>query len=111
MIKNTGIVNAGFNRYRIDGLNIGSPPTEAMLTKKNMMLTIIRQNPIEYISCLSNSIIFFDLFKKNLGRIAAPMKKATNPISSVIVRLAVIGFKDSNRNIANRNRTINGLKR
>ena len=47
IIKNTGIVNAGFNKYLIDGFRIGIPPTDAMLMKKNAILTKIRQNPIE----------------------------------------------------------------
>mgnify|MGYP006874858500 CR=1 FL=1 len=47
IIKNTGMVNAGFNRYLIDGLKRGIPPTVAMLTKKNTILINIRQNPIE----------------------------------------------------------------
>ena len=47
MIKNTGIVRAGFSRYRIEGFKSGIPPTEAMLMKKNTMLINIRQNPIE----------------------------------------------------------------
>ena len=62
------MVNAGFSRYLIEGFNIGIPPTEAMLMKKNKMLTIIRQNPIEYISSLLNSIaILPSFFRKNLG--------------------------------------------
>ena len=47
IIKNTGIVNAGFNRYLMDGFKRGIPPTVAMLTKKNAILTKIKQNPIE----------------------------------------------------------------
>ena len=47
IIKNTGIVNAGFNRYLIDGFKRGIPPTEAMLIKKNTILTRIKQKPIE----------------------------------------------------------------
>ena len=47
IIKKTGIVKAGFNKYLIDGFKIGIPPTDAMLMKKNAKLTNIRQNPIE----------------------------------------------------------------
>ena len=47
IIKNTGIVKAGFNRYLIEGLKRGIPPTEAMLMKKNTMLISKRQNPME----------------------------------------------------------------
>ena len=36
MIKNTGMVNAGFNRYLIEGFKSGIPPTEATLMKKNV---------------------------------------------------------------------------
>jgi len=54
MIKNTGIVNIGFNRYLIEGFKRGIPPTEAMLTKKNTILIKIKQNPIEYMSFLLN---------------------------------------------------------
>ena len=47
MIKNTGIVRAGFKRYRIEGFKSGIPPMDAMHMKKNMMLINSRQNPIE----------------------------------------------------------------
>ena len=47
MIKNTGIVKIGFNRYLMDGFKRGIPPTVAMLTKKNTMLINIKQNPME----------------------------------------------------------------
>ena len=47
IIRKTGIVKAGFNRYLIEGFKIGIPPTEAMLIKKNAMLTKIKQKPIE----------------------------------------------------------------
>ena len=47
MIKNTGIVKIGFNKYLIDGFKRGIPPTEAMLMKKNTILTNVKQNPIE----------------------------------------------------------------
>ena len=77
IIKNTGIVNAGFNRYLIDGFKIGIPPTDAMLMKKNPMLTNIKQKPIEYMSLLLNVMTLFMSFKKNLGKILAPMKKNT----------------------------------
>ena len=47
IIKKTGMVKAGFNKYLIDDFKSGIPPTEAMLKKKNAILTIIKQNPIE----------------------------------------------------------------
>lgn len=47
MIKKTGIVNAGLSKYLIEGFRIGIPPTEAMLKKKNAILTNIKQNPSE----------------------------------------------------------------
>ena len=46
-IKNTGIVKIGFNKYLIEGFKRGIPLTDAMLIKKNTMLTKIKQNPIE----------------------------------------------------------------
>lgn len=111
MIRNTGMVNAGFSRYLIEGFNIGIPPTEAMLMKKNKILTSIRQNPIEYISFLLNSIaILPSFFRKNLGSTAHPIKKATNPMANVTARLLLTEFKDSNRNTENKKITISGLK-
>jgi hypothetical protein len=47
MIKNTGMVKIGFNKYLIEGFKSGIPPTEAMLIKKNTMLINIKQKPIE----------------------------------------------------------------
>jgi hypothetical protein len=47
IIKNTGMVNIGFNKYLMEGFKIGIPPTEAILIKKNPMLINIKQNPIE----------------------------------------------------------------
>lgn len=47
IIKNTGIVNIGFNKYLIDGFKSGIPPTVAILTKKNTILIKIKQKPIE----------------------------------------------------------------
>ena len=47
IIKNTGMVNAGINKYLIEGCNIGIPPTEATLMKKNTIATSIKQKPIE----------------------------------------------------------------
>ena len=47
IIKKTGIVKAGFNKYLIDGFKRGIPPTEAMLMKKNTMLISVKQKPIE----------------------------------------------------------------
>ena len=47
IIRNTGMVKAGFSRYLMDGFKRGIPPTVAMLTKKNAILTKIKQNPIE----------------------------------------------------------------
>ena len=111
MIRNTGMVNAGFSRYLIEGFNIGIPPTEAMLMKKNKILTSIRQNPIEYISFLLNSIaILPSFFRKNLGITAHPIKKATNPMANVTARLLLTEFNDSNRNMENKKMTISGLK-
>jgi hypothetical protein len=52
MIKNTGMVNAGFRRYLIEGFKSGIPPTEATLMKKNTILINIKQNPMEYMSFL-----------------------------------------------------------
>ena len=49
-------------------------------------------------------------FIKYLGNIAEPMKNAINPINNVIVRLIEGLFSDNNKNNANKNKTINGLK-
>ena len=62
-------------------------------------------------SSLSNSTMTLSvLFKKNLGSIADPIKKATNPIVIVIVRLGDNVFRDSSKNIEKRKMTIRGLK-
>lgn len=111
MIKKTGMVNAGFNKYLIDGFNIGIPPTVAILIKKNTMLTNIKQNPIEYMSSLLNLTAIFPLsLSKNLGSMVDPIKKAMNAIISVVAKLVVTEFIDSNRNMENNRITINGLK-
>lgn len=110
IIKNTGIVNAGFNRYLIDGFKIGIPPTDAMLMKKNPMLTNIKQKPIEYMSLLLNVMTLFMSFKKNLGKILAPMKKNTKAIIRVMVKLYEILLKDNAKNAEKIINTINGLK-
>lgn len=105
------MVNAGFNRYLIDGFKIGIPPTEAMLRKKNAILTNTKQKPIEYMSSLLNSIaVFLQSLSKNLGSIAEPIKKAINPISNVAAKLEDIEFIDSNKKIENNRITTSGLK-
>lgn len=112
MIKNTGIVKTGFNKYRIEGFNSGIPPTDAILMKKNTIPTKIKQNPIEYMSFLLNSIRFSEvLFKKYLGRIADPIKKAITAISNVITKLVEGALIDKIKNIENKRSTIKGLKR
>ena len=112
IIKNTGIVNAGFNKYLIDGFKRGIPPTEAMLIKKNTIPTNIKQKPMEYMSFFLKLRIFPRLlFKKYFGKIADPMKNAINPIRIVITKLVDGGFSDNIKKIANRNKTINGLNR
>lgn len=50
------------------------------------------------------------LFKTYLDSSEDPIKKATNPIISVMVRLVEGEFMDNRRNNANRNSTIKGLK-
>ncbi len=110
IIKNTGMVNAGFNRYLSDGFKIGIPPTEATLIKKNPILTKIKQNPIEYMSLLLKTRTFFISFKKNLGKIAAPIKKNKNAIINVWIKLMGTGVNDSDKNAAKTIKTINGLK-
>ena len=111
MIKNTGIVKAGFNRYLIDGFKSGIPPTDATLMKKNTMLINIRQKPIEYMSFLSNLAMFFkSFFKRYLGMIADPMKNPTNARISVMAKLSEILFRDNSKKQANKKSTINGLK-
>ena len=49
------------------------------------------------------------LFRKYLGRIVEPIKKAINAIISVTVRLGDSIFNDSNRKMANKKITIKGL--
>ena len=49
-------------------------------------------------------------FKKNLGSIAAPIKKKRNAMISVTVKLLEIGLNDNTKNAAKTTRTINGLK-
>ena len=110
IIKKTGMVNAGFNKYLIDGFKRGIPPTDAMLIKKNAMLTNIKQNPMEYMSFLLKVMMFSLSFKKYLGNIAAPMKKNKNPIINVSVNLKEIGLNDSDKNAAKTTRTMRGLK-
>lgn len=110
MIKNTGIVKAGFSKYLIEGFKRGIPPTVAMLSPKNTMLIKIKQNPIEYMSFEPNLGMFFGLFKIYFGSIAAPTKKATNAIRRVMAKLLKILIVDNIKNIANTKRTINGLK-
>jgi hypothetical protein len=110
MIKNTGIVKAGFSRYLIDGFKRGMPPTEAMLMKKKIMLTNIRQKPIEYMSFLLNCMILESSLRTYLGSIADPMKNPANPIIRVITRLVDGLLIDRSRNNAKRNSTISGLK-
>lgn len=110
MIKNTGMVNAGFNRYLIDGFKSGIPLTEAMLIMKNTTPINIKQNPIEYISLLLNSRIFLVSFKKYLGITADPIKNPAKANINVMARLVETEFKASNRNMANMKSTIKGLK-
>jgi hypothetical protein len=47
MIRKTGMVNAGFNKYLMDGFKSGIPLTDATLMKKNMMPTRVKQKPME----------------------------------------------------------------
>ena len=49
-------------------------------------------------------------FKKNLGNIVEPIKKNTNAITNVIVKLVGTEFSESAKNATNTIRTINGLK-
>jgi hypothetical protein len=49
-------------------------------------------------------------FKKNLGKILAPMKKNTKAIISVMVKLYEILLKDNAKNAEKIINTINGLK-
>ena len=82
-----------------------------MLIKKNTMLKMVKQNPIEYMSFFGNRIIFSkESFKKYLGSIADPMKNATNAIINVITKLLEGAVIDKSKNIANKNSTIKGLK-
>jgi hypothetical protein len=53
---------------------------------------------------------FFILFKKNLGKIAAPIKKNKNAIIKVSNKLHGMGVKESDKNAANTIKTIIGLK-
>ena len=62
------------------------------------MLTNIKQKPIEYMSLLLNVMTLFMSFKKNLGKILAPMKKNTKAIISVMVKLYEILLKDNAKN-------------
>lgn len=110
IIKNTGIVSAGFNKYLIDGFKIGIPPTLKILTKKNTILTKIKQKPKEYISFELKDIGCLLSFKKNFGTIVDPIKKKINPIANVIARLTEIEFMDNKRNSAKTKSTIKGLK-
>jgi hypothetical protein len=55
-------------------------------------------------------ISFKLLFIKCLGSMVDPIKNPINAISSVMTRLFDGVLIDKSRNIANRNRTINGLK-
>ena len=48
-------------------------------------------------------------FKKNLGNIAAPIKKNANAIISVSAKLIETEFRDNARNAAKTTRTTNGL--
>ena len=106
------MVNAGFNKYLIEGFKRGIPPTEAMLIKKNTMLTNVRQKPMEYMSCLLNWMMFFKfLFKKYLGSAVDPIKNAAKAIRRVTARLVDGLFKDNSKNRAKSNRTIKGLNR
>lgn len=112
MIRKTGIVKAGLSRYLIDGFKSGIPPTETIEMKKKTIEINTRQKPIEYRSSVLKSKIGLSeiLLSKNLGRIAAPIKKATNPIIIVIVKLKVKLFKDKSRKIAKTKITIKGEK-
>ena len=49
-------------------------------------------------------------FKKNLGNIVEPIKKNTNAITNVIVKLVGTEFSESAKNAAKTIRTIRGLK-
>lgn len=51
------------------------------------------------------------LFKRCLGRIADPIKNATNPIINVITKLGDGVFIDKIKKNENNTKTINGLKR
>ena len=102
-------MNAGFNKYLIDGFMRGIPPTDATLMKKNTILNKVKQKPMEYMSFLLKWIAFFTgiLF----GMMVDAIKNAINPNSNVITRLVEGGFIDKSRNNANINKTINGWKR
>ena len=83
--RNTGIVNIGFSEYLKEDFNIGNPPTDAMLMKRNMIPINVRQNPIEYTSFVSNTgiLLLSLLFKTNLVNMIAPMKNEMNAINMV----------------------------
>ena len=51
------------------------------------------------------------LFKKNLGKIAAPIKKNKNAIINVSNKLQEMGVNESDRKLANTTKTINGLNK
>ena len=61
-------------------------------------------------SLLLNVMTLFMSFKKNLGKILAPMKKNTKAIISVMVKLYEILLKDNAKNAEKIINTINGLK-
>ena len=64
----------------------------AILTKKNAILTNIKQNPREYMSFLLKDIMFLhSSFRKCLGRIADPIKKET---PAVIAALKEAGIRN-----------------
>lgn len=112
MIKNTGIVKAGFNRYLMDGFKRGIPPTEAIEMKKNTMDIKIRQKPMEYKSLVLKFKTGLSgvLFKRNLGTTTAPMKKAMKAMAIETTRLKVSLFRDNNKKIAKTKITIKGEK-
>ena len=111
IIKKTGMVKIGFNKYLIEGFKRGIPPTEATLIKKNTILTNIRQNPIEYMSFLLNCKIFSVFpFRKYLGSMAHPIKKPAKASINVMAKLPETEFSASNRNTEKTKSTISGLK-
>ena len=106
IIKNTGIVSAGFNKYLIDGFRRGIPPTEATLMKKNPMLSKVKQKPMEYMSLLLKRTI--SLMETFDGITVDPIKNATNPIIRVMTKLVEGGLIDKSKNMENNSRTISG---